>query len=207
MLFAFGLSSTALAQTTNWLVHRSEPVTNVIPQNLFLTDNGMLFWYGRSGHVVNLKSISEAQKSLESVPADQDPQGHWGHWGQPMNGFQLSLRFAKDSYTNGEPILATVLFRNVTNRPVDFLRMSMLGRPSPINVLAFKNNGMLLVKGGDEIDVISATPITIYPQTQCKYRLNLNNFYDLTNHGDYVFKAEYGNDGKVESKAVSIRIQ
>lgn len=51
---------------------------------------------------------------------------------------QLSLRFAKQPYTNGEPITAILLVRNVTNELVSFglLQKGMLGRPIPFEVMA-----------------------------------------------------------------------
>ena len=39
-----------------------------------------------------------------------------GNWGPVAYGIRLSLRFDKQTYTEGEPIIATILIRNVTNR-------------------------------------------------------------------------------------------
>ena len=48
-------------------------------------------------------------------PAEDDPEGHWG---APSEGYQLSIRLEKETFTNGEPITASVLLRNVSDRPL-----------------------------------------------------------------------------------------
>ncbi|HTL55712.1 MAG TPA: hypothetical protein VL361_08530 [Candidatus Limnocylindrales bacterium] len=61
------------------------------------------------------EQIQKAQREQESRPADTDPDGNWG---SVVEGFQLSLRFEKETYTNGEPLNAWVLLRNVSDRPL-----------------------------------------------------------------------------------------
>lgn len=155
--------------------------------------------------MIHIKDIEDAKNSPESRPVEQDTQGHWG---QVTNGLQLSLRFEKETFTNDEPVIATVLLRNATKSPVTFLRYHISSRPSPVDVLAFKDQKPFPVKGhSDEIEVISANQITIYPQTQCKYRVKLNDYYDLTGGGEFVFRAEYGRQGEISSQDVRIQIQ
>jgi hypothetical protein len=155
------------------------PMTNCIPPNLFLTEAGIrpLFWYTRSGErLVEIRTIEAARGSKESRPASEDPEGHWG---QATNGFQLSLRFEKEVYTNGEPVLATMLVRNVSNVQLQYL--------FPARVAATKDGSRL--KRKDDIGVARRGPARLlYPQTQARDQENLNQVYDLT-PGEYKFWA------------------
>jgi hypothetical protein len=169
------------------------PTTNSIPTNLFLTDDSRLFWYKRGERLVTMKSIEEAQKSQESRPADQDPEGHWG---KVVDGYQLSLRFDKADYTNGEPIVATVLLRNVSDQPRTYVRQTVLGQRSPVFLLVWKNEEELKLKTVDNTVIISsASNVTLQPRTQHRYRLQLDKFYDLSGTGSYSVQAEYGSRG------------
>ena len=154
--------------------------TNRIPSDVFLTDNGFLFWYNQSGErLVKLKDIEKAKQIAECLPAEQDPEGHWG---QVANGFQLSLRFEKAVFTNGEPILATMFMRNVSNATQSYFR--------PIRVVSSKNGNIQKNKYDTGLFDQSLTPVTtLFPQTQNKYRDKLNQSYDLSESGQYVFKA------------------
>ena len=62
---------------------------------------------------VSPEQIQKAQREQESRPSKEDPGGNWG---PVVEGFQLSLRFEKETYTNGEPVRAYVLLRNVSDR-------------------------------------------------------------------------------------------
>jgi hypothetical protein len=191
---AFGAVFIAAAQTTN-----------SITENIFLTDDGHVFWYKAGVRLVDTEKIRTAQKLPESHPAAADPGGHWG---AATNGFQLSMRFDKRLFTNGEPIVATLLLRNITNVPVKFMRLSMLHQPSPINIWAFRDKQQLQGKGDNsKLEVVSGTQITIYPQTQRKYTVKLNDYYDLTGVGEFVFQASYGEQCEITSQSVPIQIQ
>ena len=159
------------------------PSTNSIPPNLFLTDNGSLFWYKHSTgeRVVHIKDIETATNSPESRPADQDPEGHWG---RATNGFQISLRFEKELFTNSESIVAITLMRNITSQPQNYFR--------PIQIVATKDGKPLERKDKKEIDVIEITmppETTVFPQTQQKNYVRLDQIYDLTQSGEYAFQA------------------
>ena len=73
--------------------------------------------------MVEVKRIKDAAKLPESHPAEQDPEGHWG---EATNGLQISLRFEKQTFTNGEPVNAVMFMRNVTNQPVAYCRLQFL---------------------------------------------------------------------------------
>ena len=49
--------------------------------------------------------------------AEDDPLGHWG---APWEGAQLSIRVQKEHFTNGEPVVACVTLRNVSDRVLYF---------------------------------------------------------------------------------------
>jgi hypothetical protein len=198
------LLSNATAQTTNWLVPKTA-ITNSIPANLFLTDNDFLFGFDSSGkRSVRVESITAAGKSLESRPAGQDPEGHWR---LPSNGFQLSLRFDKLAFTNGEPVIATVLLRNVTNTPIKFLRLYISHQPSPISIMVFRGEKQVPLRKDYVFQDASGTEITIYPQTQRKYRVKLNDYYELTSSGEFIVQAVCGRGSAISSQKVPISIQ
>ena len=64
------------------------------------------------------EQIESAKHAKDCRPAEQDPEGHWG---QPTEGFQLSIRLQKESFTNGEPVTACVILRNVSGRLLRYL--------------------------------------------------------------------------------------
>jgi hypothetical protein len=205
VLLTFESPANCAAQTTNWLIPKTS-ITNSIPANVFLTDDDKLFWFNSSRQrVIHSRAITEAESLPESRPAAQDPEGNWG---TATNGLQLSLRFDKQFFTNGEQIVANLLLRNVTNVPVKFERFYVSHRPSPINVLVSSDQKQLSKKGDNsEINVISSTEITIYPQTQRKFSVRLNDYYDLTVGGDFIVQAVYDNEGKIASQKVHIQVK
>ena len=165
-------------------------LTNSFPTNLFLTDENKLFCYMGRERLIPVNRIVEAQKAKECRPADQDPEGHWG---SPMHGCQLSLRLEKLTYTNGEPVMLTMLFRNVSGKPLTYLRQIIMEEPSPIYVSVWKGEKRLSLKADDRITVAhSAINVTLQPRTQHRYRLQLDKCYDLTESGQYCLLAEYG---------------
>ena len=155
-------------------------MTNSIPQGIFLTDDGFLFLYKGSGErVVDLRKIQAASSSLQSAPADRDPEDNWG---QATNGLQVSLRLEKSAFTNAEQIFATSLVRNVTDEQQTYYR--------PVKFLLSKDGKALKRKGEDGLMEINASPFhTLYPQTQNKYKENLSQEYDLSSGGNYEVQA------------------
>jgi hypothetical protein len=166
-----------------------EPLlTNSFPTNIFLTDENSLFFHSKGERVVRTQRIREAQKSNESRPAEQDPQGNWG---KPVDGFQLSLRFEKQEFTNGEPVLATILMRNVSDKRQTYTTETIAGQPSPIHVFVWKEQAKLNLKTNDTLaPKVSVRSANLYPQTQHKYRLRLDDYYDLSKPGKYSVQAE-----------------
>lgn len=102
-------STTNLPVRTDWAT---------IPTNIFVTDaEGWMSGFGPSGRVIDTRQLLKALSSVESKPAEQYPEGNWG---EPVGGLQLSIRFAERVFTNGEPVAAIVLLRNVSGRMVEW---------------------------------------------------------------------------------------
>lgn len=66
----------------------------------------------------NAREQTNAIRSGECKPADQDPEGHWG---KVVNGFQLSIRSATNAFVRGHPATVTVLLRNSTTNALQSL--------------------------------------------------------------------------------------
>jgi hypothetical protein len=81
----------------------------------FITDDPA----GHNGDriVFSPQQIEAAKHAPECRPAEQDPEGHWG---TNTEGFQVSLRLSKGTFSNGEPIVATIILRNVSNRELRY---------------------------------------------------------------------------------------
>ncbi|HET7625263.1 MAG TPA: hypothetical protein VFM25_08355 [Verrucomicrobiae bacterium] len=177
----------------------SAQTTNTIPTDLFLTDDGFLFWYRPSGErVVNISKIKEAEKSPESLPANHNADGHWG---EKTNGLQLSLRFPKYIFTNGESVVAIMLMRNITNKPQTYFR--------PPRILASQNGKVLKTKNDNGLHLMQVTMLpqtTLFPQTQNRFQIILNKVYDLSENGEYIFQAACHNP-EVNSQKVSVIIK
>ena len=81
-------------------------------------DNFGFFADQHSAGLHHDKLLAEAKKTRESLPSKDFPEGNWG---EVINGLQLSLRFDKQTYTNGEKITAIMLIRNTTNQAIRYL--------------------------------------------------------------------------------------
>lgn len=183
------------AQTSSPSSHRSG-TTNSIPQNLFLTDDGFVFWYKSSQpgqRFVSVAKIEEAAKSPESRPAEQDPEGNWGN---VVGGIQVSLRLQSSTFTNGEPVRVTMLVRNVTNRVITHYWP---------HVVISKNGKPLERNGGAGVDITAIPLADVFPQTQHKYVRTLNKDYDLSENGEYTLQAVC-KEPAARSKEISILI-
>lgn len=190
-----GMSATSTAQIHMPAIPAAQ-MTNAIPTNIFLTDENSLFWYRHHERLVEVKRIKTAASLPESRPANQDPEGHWG---EATNGLQLSLRFEKETFTNGEPIDAIVFVRNVTNQPIVYYR--------PALILATKDGKFMKRKDDDGMILINMPlETTVFPQTQQKNHKQLDQVYDLTQPGEYIFQAVC-NHPEVASQKVSVLIK
>jgi hypothetical protein len=189
--------ATSIAQIKRIPDNSVVQMTNAIPTNIFLTDENGLFWYRHHERLVEVNRIKDAANLPESRPAEQDPEGHWG---EATNGLQISLRFEKQIFTNGEPVNAVMFVRNVTNQPVAYLQLTQ--------ILATKNGKPLNQKNANDGEIFISTPMSaiIFPQTQKKNQKRLDQLFDLTENGEYIFQAVCSHP-KVGSDKVSIVIK
>ena len=123
------------------------------------------------------------------------------HWGSPTEGFQLSIRLERASFTNGEPVLACVTLRNISDRVLSFF----VG-PSPQE----KDTKLVLMKGDKRILGVddpkagdtfqerlnyirrgsSPGALPIQPGSEQKFYRDLSKVFDLGAGGAYTARAE-----------------
>jgi len=166
------------------------------------------------------EQVEKAKHAKDSRPAKDDPEGHWG---AVSEGFRLSLRFEKDSFTNGEPVTACVILRNVSDRPLTYpYEYSPDEREITFGVLRGQTRvyGIYDVRPGatfeDRLRTIRQghgwTRVSP-PGTQRKFLVNLNAIFPLTTNGEYVVSAKRTvrklnstEDGEAASGQASFRI-
>ena len=139
--------------------------------------------------------VAEAQKLPECRPTELDPAGNWG---QVSEGLQLSLRLAKTNYATNEPVVATLITRNVTDADLWYL----LGLPTTLEIsvlrggekLARKDEPQGLTPFQQRMRQVVRNPHQrfIHPGTQRKEILQLSEMFDLSVPGDYSVSAKRG---------------
>jgi hypothetical protein len=133
------------------------------------------------------QQIEQARHAPQSRPSEQDPAGNWG---PVIEGFQLSVRFAKEVFTNGEPVAALILLRNVTTKPLWYPISS--GRDMETTCLLERNGQPVLrhdaIKPGasfaERLKGAYAGSEKFWrcpPGTQRPFQIGLSEFFDLTN--------------------------
>jgi hypothetical protein len=131
--------------------------------------------------------LEAAKTNRESLPAALFTEGNWGPVG---GGFQLSLRFEKQTFTNGEPINAILLMRNVTNASMwltfDLLPVGYMD--GPVGFRVFNNTGSPLSQHKYEANVWNGRVRGLAPGTQAKFEERLDQRFDFTN-GIYTVQA------------------
>jgi hypothetical protein len=171
------LFAPVLAQTNQYYIY-DESVTPYLTNTIFTAEQ-----------------IAKAKNAIDSGPVENDPNGNWG---KVLEGFQLSIRFNKFSFTNGEPITAMVTLRNVTNKllwyPVSY------GEDTETTFVLMKGQDQVLRKdephGTNFFDRVRAvhrgsegswaSPVG----TQRKFPFELNTIYDLNTNGEYLVQAK-----------------
>jgi hypothetical protein len=150
----------------------------------FVTDDGYL-----SSSSPEIKSaIYEASKTnQESMPACDFTEGNWG---PVYGGFQLSLRFQKQTFTNGEPITAILLIRNVTNSSM-YLHFDLFPvgyMDGPIGFRVLNDIGEPIPQHQYNAGVWSGGARCLATGTQAKFQESLDQRFDLSN-GTYSVQA------------------
>jgi len=156
-----------------------------LPPDVFLTDDGNTFSGDLHGKIsVTTEKLKTALNSATNVPADDDPEGNW-NW--PSEGFQMSVRTDKSSYSLGEAVRATVLVRNAVQNTLSYYYVS--GGGGPINIILIRDGRdevSLKQTTGPHFLVGSSRSVDLQPQTQRKYEIPVNERYDLTQPGEYL---------------------
>lgn len=143
------------------------------------------------------EQIEKALRAHDSRPAKDAPEGNWG---SAVEGFQLSLRLDKKSFTNGEPITACVILRNVSGTtrgyPYEFTPDER-----EITFVLLRGEDRILGKYDIKPDATFVEKLRAIrtghgwvrespPGTQHKTLVNLSSYFQLTNSGDYVVQAK-----------------
>lgn len=140
---------------------------------------------GMHSAFIDKGKLEQAKESPESRPENQYPEGNWG---KPSEGFRISLHFPKVSHTNGEPIEAIVLIRNISQetlsyvfeRPEWSLRFSV--HDSQNRVLKDLHPTESWGLGGKEL--------LVYPSTQRRFVLRLDRHFNFESPGNYSIKVD-----------------
>jgi hypothetical protein len=88
--------------------------TNVGANKVYITDRRVGDF---TPFIPSSKQVEEARQAPESRVSDEDVQGNWS---SPSDGFQMSVRLGKVIFTNGEPITARILVRNISDKPLEY---------------------------------------------------------------------------------------
>jgi hypothetical protein len=136
------------------------------------------------------EQVESAKLAPESRPAVDDPEGNWGF---VSHGFQLSLRFAKQEFTNGEPVVANIILRNVTEQELWYSASfgPELDYPAG-SLLATGPDYRLAKRRVQDTPPISfsARHFRLLPGTQRKYQCPAQERFDLAQTGIYAFTAK-----------------
>lgn len=133
---------------------------------------------------------AEGKYRFETVPAEDDPGGHWG---VPTNGVQMSTRFYQTNFAVKEPISLVILLRNAGHESIECGSASWVNYPYFLTVW---RHGQKLepllptIKPGTKDG--SGWTISLKPGTQRRDVLRLDKIYDLNQPGGYEVAAERG---------------
>jgi len=102
-------------------------------------DDRQYFW-PRENWMTSDSDFPTNELARQFGPAKDDSNGHWGGL---TNSAKASLRFPKSDYTNGEPIVATILIRNYSTN--DTLSIGCKRAPfTPMEFVITDETGKLL---------------------------------------------------------------
>jgi len=153
---------------------------------LYVTDdNSGIYLNQNSMGLHQEKLLEEAKKTRESLPAKDFLEGNWG---ESLNGIQLSLRFDKQAYTNGEQITAVLLARNTTNIYIGYADSLGGNGDGPIRLVVTTATGQPITPQQPPI-IFGGHDYIIAPKTQRKHLELLNSKYNLTNGAYFIHAA------------------
>ncbi len=187
---------------------------------VFVTDDGMISTDPSGKAVLQNWQLEAARKAKESRPAHLDPEGNWG---EPSAGMQMSIRLEKPTYKVGEPVNATIILRNLDQKPREFrvlwplelgfgLSLFVSSQPAPLPTMAE-------ARATDEFmrrmarSVYKGHTFGLSPGTQKKFEVSLSAIYDLARPGSYQIMAsreiddpETGGKSLISTKSASFEI-
>ena len=131
----------------------------------------------------------------EGVGSEKDADAHWG---AVTAGFRHSIRLSKESFTNGEPVIATIILRNVSDR----VRTYLVQDRRDLDDMVVLTDGQKRVPHRYEPGPNASFPEKVQAArrgsdwhcelpkgTQRKFVVNLNDVYDLSKGGQYTVSA------------------
>jgi hypothetical protein len=146
------------------------------------------------------EQIAAARTAPDCREAEDDPQGHWG---TPWEGAQLSIRLQKEHFTNGEPIVACVTLRNISDR-VLYFDVGPYPEEKDTKIVLTRGQERLLgvddPKPGETFQErfryvrAGSSPgfVPISPGTQRQFFRDLSKMFDLSVVGSYSAYAQRG---------------
>jgi hypothetical protein len=130
----------------------------------------------------------ETASAIEREPMDANPSA----WGERDGDLVLSLQFSKQRYSIAERIEAAVLLRNLSGSNLviagsapetDFRFVATDGERRPVPVSDFAKTKW------EGIQFLGARPVELPPFSQAKFVINVGQFFQIQEAGDYVFTA------------------
>lgn len=141
--------------------------------------------------IMDSNKVEAAKAMRECLPAEDFPEGNWG---KVQAGMQMSLRFDKQVYKDGEPIVAILLLRNVTNQPVQHsaLAAGYGYADGPVEFEVAKSDGKSISQNlcvtGNLTGMPSEFAQDVAGQTEIKLMERLDKRFNLSN-GTYFVQA------------------
>lgn len=127
----------------------------------------------------------------EQLPSAMDNEGNWS---QALLGFQLGFRPDAKAFTLGQPVLASVTLRNLSRKEIDYVRRIHTGEHSELCQFDIRDSFgrqqvQINTNGGPYYPDQKWWSGTIKPKTQHRYRVRLDEIFDLSKPGLYTVTA------------------
>jgi hypothetical protein len=124
-------------------------------------------------------AIEQAKTNSECRPAEEDAAGHWGRIAE---GYQLSIRFEKETFRSGEPVPAKLIFRNASTNYL--LYATPFGADLDFEIRVVDQNGRRLPDSARPTRT-TGRGTRFVPGTQFEFVSNLMQRYGLAKPGTY----------------------
>ena len=164
----------------------------------FITDDGHVYQETTNGgRFIRPEKYREALQAKESRPANLDIEGNWG---QVTFGTQVSLRFANATFSTNEPVIATLIIRNVGDQEGNYLHRADEVANSLV-VIGPQGKPLERTDVSKPADARMASaiaavtrihPYFLSPGMQRKFEVDLQTHFDLSAPGRYTVYARPG---------------